>query len=132
MAQAVSHLLSNRRPGFMPGSISLGLFDRRSDTAIGFSRSSSVYPVTIIPPWLSILVGSIRLRGMNSRPVRGHSSETWSHPINIDSNNNDEPFDRLSVPLAQATAVRIIIFMIPRGPLLASHQLELCPLLSDP
>jgi hypothetical protein len=40
----------------------------QSGTGTGFSPSSSVAPVDIIPPWLSILVCDV---GMSCTPVRG-------------------------------------------------------------
>jgi hypothetical protein len=33
-----------------------GSCDKQNGTGTGFFQSSSVYPVNIIPPWLSILV----------------------------------------------------------------------------
>jgi hypothetical protein len=42
-------------------------------------------PVNIIPPWLSILISP---GAMNKRPVGVHSSETESHPIDKNKNNN--------------------------------------------
>jgi hypothetical protein len=38
------------------------------------------YPVYIIPPWFSMLLYH---QGMNSRPVGDHSSETYSHSIDM-------------------------------------------------
>jgi hypothetical protein len=39
--------------------------------------NQEISPVGIIPPRYSIT------RGMKDRSVDGHSSETWSHPINM-------------------------------------------------
>jgi hypothetical protein len=41
------------------------------------------YPVSIIPLWLSVLMYYL---GNENTAVDGRSSETWSHPI--DMNNN--------------------------------------------
>jgi hypothetical protein len=42
-------------------------------------------PLNIIPLWLSTLIYYL---GMNNWPAGGHSSETYSHPINRNINNN--------------------------------------------
>jgi hypothetical protein len=42
-------------------------------------------PVNIIPRWLSRL---IVMWEMNSRPVGGRSSETQSHPTDMNNSNN--------------------------------------------
>jgi hypothetical protein len=52
-------------------------------TGTGFSPSFSLFPVIIIPPWLFVLIFHW---GMNSRPVGGHGSETYSHPIDMKNN----------------------------------------------
>jgi hypothetical protein len=48
----------------------------QSGTGTGFYPNSSVSPVNIILPWLSMLI--YHLEGVSNRPVGGHSSETVS------------------------------------------------------
>jgi len=48
----------------------------------GFLRVLLFSSVNIIPLWLSIFIC-----GMNNRPVGGRSSETSSHPIDMNNNN---------------------------------------------
>jgi hypothetical protein len=62
-------------------------------TGTGFSQSSSVFPVHIIPPLLSILIYHL---GMNNRSVGGRSSETSAHPIDMNNNNNNLPNNSLA------------------------------------
>jgi hypothetical protein len=77
--------LSPRRLGFALGTVHVGFVDK---LALGqvFLRVLLFPPVSIIPPRLSIQ--SHNTRGMNNRPVSGRSSETLSHPI--DMNNSDK------------------------------------------
>jgi hypothetical protein len=51
---------------------------------VGFSRSSSVSPVNVIPPWLSMVIYHL---GMNNRPVGGWGSKTSYHSIDMNNNN---------------------------------------------
>jgi hypothetical protein len=51
-------------------------------TGTGYPSSSSVSPVNNIPPWLSMLVYHL---GDKNRPFGGHSSETYSHSIDMNS-----------------------------------------------
>jgi hypothetical protein len=57
-----------------------GIYGRQSVPVTGLSRSSSVFPVSIIPPWLFILIFHW---GMNNRLTDGRSSETFSHPFDV-------------------------------------------------
>jgi hypothetical protein len=56
MAQAVSHrpLIAEAqgRARVSP----CGIYGEQNGSGTGFSLSSSVFPVSIIPPWLSILI----------------------------------------------------------------------------
>jgi hypothetical protein len=57
--------------GFMMGKVALGQVSH---------RVLPLFPVNIIPPWLSKPIG--KYHGMNS-------SETSSHPIDMNSNNKE-------------------------------------------
>jgi hypothetical protein len=57
------------------------------DCAGGFARefwwtNQEFSPADIIPPWFSMHIYHL---GMNNRPAGGHSSETQSHPINMNN-----------------------------------------------
>jgi hypothetical protein len=56
----------------------------QSDTGRALSKRCSISPVSIIPPWALILIYH---PGMSNRPVGGRSSETWSHPIDMNNDN---------------------------------------------
>jgi hypothetical protein len=58
-----------------------------------FLRVVRFSPVTVISLWLSTLL-YIRW-GMNNRPVSGRSSETKSHPIDVNNNNKNRLYIRL-------------------------------------
>jgi hypothetical protein len=69
--------LSPRRPGFAAGSIHVGFVVDKVKLGQVYLRVLRLYPVNIIPPWLSIL-SNISSGGMNNMPVGGCSSETYS------------------------------------------------------
>jgi hypothetical protein len=50
-----------------------------------FLRVLRFSSIRIIPPWLHTRISSGE---MKTNPVRGHNSETWSHSIDINNNNN--------------------------------------------
>jgi hypothetical protein len=70
--------LSPWRPGFAPGSVHVVFVV--GEVALGqfFLRVLRSSPVSIIPPWLSMLTYHL---ADNSGPVGGRSSETQFHPI---------------------------------------------------
>jgi hypothetical protein len=73
MTHAVFAGLSPRRPEFAFCSVHVGfVVDKVAQT--GFSPSSLVFPVNIIPPWLSMVIYHL---GANNRPIGGRSSETF-------------------------------------------------------
>jgi hypothetical protein len=80
--------LSPRRTGFAPGSVCVGFVVGKVVLGQVFLRVLLFYSVRIILPWLSILIYHL---GMNNRPVSGRSSETSSHFINMNVNNDMKP-----------------------------------------
>jgi predicted small secreted protein len=74
MAQAVSRRPLTAETRVRTRVSPCGISDGQSGTGTGFSPSSSLSSVTIIPPLLSVLINHA---GMNKMPVKG-SSETVS------------------------------------------------------
>jgi hypothetical protein len=56
MAQAVSRRLLTAEARICTWVISCGICSGQSDTGTGFSPSSEVSPVRMIPPWLFVLI----------------------------------------------------------------------------
>jgi hypothetical protein len=84
MVQEVSHW-----PVTTEAWVSLrGICGGHSGTGRGFTSSFRFSTVSIIPPWLSVLI----VCGMNSRPIGGCSSETQSHPIDMNNKKLMEIF----------------------------------------
>jgi hypothetical protein len=75
MAQVVS-----RRPLIAPVSVHVEFVVDKVSLGQDFLRVRQLSPVYIISPWFSMLAYHL---GINNRPVGGHSSETSSHPINM-------------------------------------------------
>jgi hypothetical protein len=73
-------------PGSRPGQRMLGFeLDKVWLGQVSF-RVLRLFPVSIIPLWLPILIYTIW--GMNSRSVGGRSSEILSHPIDMNNNKS--------------------------------------------
>jgi hypothetical protein len=79
MAQAVSRLPLNADVRVRTQSCPCGVCGGLSVTGTGFSQTSLVFPVSIIPPWLYTHI----IWGMNNRSVGGRGSEILSHPIGM-------------------------------------------------
>jgi hypothetical protein len=75
--------LSPQRPGFVPRVSPYGICGGQSGIGAGISQNSLIFLVNIILPWLSMLIYHW---GMNNRPAGSRSSETYSHPINMNNN----------------------------------------------
>jgi hypothetical protein len=73
MAQAVSRWLVTAESRFLTGPVHVGFVVDEVVLGRVSLRAPRLYPVCIIPPWLSILTYH---RGMNKRPVDGLSAET--------------------------------------------------------
>jgi hypothetical protein len=86
MAQAGSRRRLTAEAGVCARLTPYGTCVGQSGTGTGFSQSSSVFLINIIPPWLSTLIYHLR---MNNGPVDGRSSETQSHPIDMNNVKND-------------------------------------------
>jgi hypothetical protein len=84
MSQAVSRRRVTAEARFRFRIIPCGISGGQRGTGASFSPSSSVSPVSIIPPYFPCSYITWR---MNSRPVGGRSSEISSHPIDMKSNN---------------------------------------------
>jgi hypothetical protein len=70
--------------GFMPRSVHVEfVVDKVALGQVSF-RVLWFFLVSIIPTWLFILIYHW---GMNNRPAGGHSSETYSKPIDMKVNN---------------------------------------------
>jgi hypothetical protein len=65
---------------FATGSVYVGFVVDKVTLGQVLLRALRFPPVSIIPRWLSILVYNL---GMNNEPVRGRSSETLSHSIDM-------------------------------------------------
>jgi hypothetical protein len=83
IAQAVNRLFLTEEDGVRALVSPCGICSGQSGSRTGFSQSSSVCPISIISPRFSILI--YITRGMNNRPVGGRSSETSSHPIDMNN-----------------------------------------------
>jgi hypothetical protein len=89
MAQAVSRRPVIGKAGFVPWSVHVGFMVDTVALGQVYLRVLRFSPVNIIPPSLSVLVYRL---GMNNRPIGGRSSETSSHPIDMNNNNNNIRF----------------------------------------
>jgi hypothetical protein len=67
MAQAVSHWPLTAETRVRSRVSPYGIYGAQSNNGAGFSPSS-FFPVSIIPPWLLILIYNM---GMNNRPIGG-------------------------------------------------------------
>jgi hypothetical protein len=85
MAQVVSRRPVIGKAGFVPWSVHVGFVVDKVAQGQFYLRVLRFSPVNIIPPLLSVLVYRL---GMNNMPVGGRSSETSSHLINMNNNNN--------------------------------------------
>jgi hypothetical protein len=70
---------------FLPHIFPASLLDSSAGRTATLVDESVVTPVDIIPPWISILIYQL---GMINRPVDSCSSETWSHPINMEKHEH--------------------------------------------
>jgi hypothetical protein len=85
MAQVVSHQLHTVEAQVHARVNLVGfVVDRGTET--GFSPTSSVSRVSVIPPRLSAHISSW---GKNNEPTGGHSSGTWSYLVYVNNNNNE-------------------------------------------
>jgi hypothetical protein len=78
--------LSVWRPGFAALLVCVEFVVDKVALEQGFLLSSSVLPVNIIPPWLSMLTYHLR---HGQQLVGGCSSQTLSHTIDMNMNKND-------------------------------------------
>jgi hypothetical protein len=85
--RALVDVLSPQRPGFATESVHVGFVVDKVALGKVFFRVLQLSPVNIIPPWLTMFIYH---QGMNNRPVGGRSSETSSHPIDVNINNKME------------------------------------------
>jgi hypothetical protein len=76
-------LLRTRGPWFAPGLVHVGFVVELLALGQIFLRVFLSSPVSIIPPWLSPY--SYIILEMNKRPFFGRSSETWSHPLQMNN-----------------------------------------------
>jgi hypothetical protein len=66
-----------------PGFVQVGFVVEKGTVGRFCFRVPRFFHVSMIPPWLSILMNHL---GMINRSVSGHSSETCSHRIHMNSN----------------------------------------------
>jgi hypothetical protein len=77
--------LSPRMPGLAPGAVYAVFVLDKLVLGQVFLRVLRFSPVSIILPWLSILISYM---WMNNMPVEGRSSQTQTHPIDMNMNDN--------------------------------------------
>jgi hypothetical protein len=65
--------LSQRRPGLVPGSAHVGFVVDKVTLRQIISLSSSVFPVSIVPPWLSTILSGGMKKRKEEAAVQRHS-----------------------------------------------------------
>jgi hypothetical protein len=87
LARHVAGMGETRDAGSLPGSVRVGFVMDKVALGQVSHQVLRFYPVSIIPPWLSILMYQ---PGMNNGPFGGRSSETQSHPIEMNTSNSQQ------------------------------------------
>jgi hypothetical protein len=87
MAKKVSRWLLNAETWVRARVSPCGIFGGLSATKTDFSPSSLVFPCRY---HFTGSLYSYIIQGVNNRPVGGRSSETQSHPIDMNNSNNGD------------------------------------------